>query len=106
MNNITYTHTFPTTILEALACGAPVVATSVGGIPEQIQDGATDFLTPPRAADAMAVQIVRLLEDDGLRLKMGAQAAEDAKQRFDLEEQVKEYLKWYEGIVCEWQPEP
>lgn len=34
------------------------------------------------------------------------QAAEDAKQRFDLKGHVKEYLKWYDKIVCEWQPEP
>ena len=45
--------TFPTTIIEALACGTPVVATAVGGIPEQIVEGKTGFLVPVGDAGAM-----------------------------------------------------
>ena len=75
-------------ILETLACGTPVVEAAVGGIPEQIEEGVTGFLIPPGDADAMAAQIVRLLEDDGLRQKMSGRAAEDAKKRFDLRRQV------------------
>ena len=74
----------PTTILEALACGTPVVVTAVGGIPEQIEDGITGYLTPPGDAEAMAARIVQLFEDDGLRARVGVQAAEDARKRIDL----------------------
>lgn len=92
--------TFPTTVLEALACGTPVVATAVGGIPEQINDGVTGFLTPPGDADVMAQRIIQLLDNDELRLKMGVQAVEDVKRKFDLENQAKEYLEWYRKIIC------
>jgi len=91
--------TIPTTVLEALACGTPVVATAVGGIPEQIEDGITGYLTPPGDAEAMAGRVVGLLEDEGLRQRMSEQAAEDARKRFDLERQAQEYLNWYEGIL-------
>ena len=50
--------TFPTTVLEALACGIPVVASAVGGIPEQVVEGQTGFLVPVGDARAMAERVV------------------------------------------------
>lgn len=81
--------TFPNTILEALACGTPVVASAVGGIPEQIEDGITGFLTQQGDSEAMVARILQLLEDDGLRLRMGMQATNAAKERFNLERQER-----------------
>lgn len=91
--------TFPTVVLEALACGKPVVATSVGGIPEQVEDGVTGFLTPPSDPEKMATAITRLLRDDALRNKMAGNAAEDARRRFDLNRQVNTYLTWYQEVI-------
>lgn len=91
--------TFPNTVLEALACGTPVVATAVGGIPEQIEDGVTGFLTPKGNSEMMADRIVRLLTDGDLRRRVGAQAAEMAQRQFDLNRQVEEYLAWYQDIL-------
>ena len=93
--------TFPNTVLEALACGTPVVATSVGGIPEQIDDGTTGFLVPPGDAKAMAARIRVLLDDDELRKKMGVHGAESARERFDVDKQAMEYLKWFSEIVSQ-----
>ena len=56
--------TFPTTILEALACGIPVVATAVGGIPEQVMEGQTGFLVPVGDARALARRVIDLLGDE------------------------------------------
>jgi len=87
--------TFPTTILEALACGTPVVASTVGGIPEQIVEGKTGFLVPSGDAQLMAKRIMQLLADDAYRQQLGRQAADDATQRFGLERMVNEYLQVY-----------
>jgi len=97
--------TFPTVILEALACGTPVIATDVGGIPEQVEDGITGFLTPPGDADAMAARVQQLLVDEALRSGFSANAAKTARQRFDLEHQADTYLAWYNEIVQRWQDE-
>jgi glycosyltransferase involved in cell wall biosynthesis len=91
--------TFPTSVLEALACGTPVVATAVGGIPEQIDDGETGFLVGSGDDEAMAEGIIRLLSDDGLRSRMGADAARVARRRFDLGHQADAYLAWYREMI-------
>jgi len=90
--------TFPNTILESLACGTPVIATAVGGIPEQIEDRKTGFLVPPGNAESMATAVQNLLRDEELRQRMGIQAAESAR-RFSLERMTDDYLEWYQEIL-------
>jgi glycosyltransferase involved in cell wall biosynthesis len=91
--------TFPTTILEALACGIPVVATAVGGIPEQIEQNKTGFLIPLGDAVDMAQSIQLLLEDDNLRQQVSHQAAETAQCKFNAERMANDYLDWYQNIL-------
>jgi glycosyltransferase involved in cell wall biosynthesis len=93
--------TFPNTILEALACGTPVVATAVGGIPEQIEDGRTGLLVPPNDAQALAAGLTALLSDDTRRRTMGVHASEAARDRFDLSRQADAYLQWYYRLVAD-----
>ena len=76
-----------------------MVATSISGIPEQVKDGKTGFLVPSGDAEMMASRIEQMLSDDGLHREMGAQAAKVARSRFDLEQQVSEYLNWYQEIL-------
>ncbi|MDD2340084.1 MAG: glycosyltransferase [Methanosarcina sp.] len=91
--------TFPNTVLEALACGTPVVASNVGGIPEQIIEGKTGYLVPEGDAEGMAEKIICLLENEYLNKQMGLEAAEDAKKRFSLEQMVNNYLMFYKSIL-------
>ena len=62
----------PIAILEAMAAALPVVATTVGAIPEQVVDGDTALLVPPANADRLAEALARLLPDAALRRRMGA----------------------------------
>lgn len=65
----------PIALLEALAAGLPVVATTAGGIPEVVEDGREGFLVAPGDAGAMAGRLLRLIEDPELREAMGEAAA-------------------------------
>jgi glycosyltransferase involved in cell wall biosynthesis len=93
--------TFPTVILEALACGTPVVATAVGGIPEQVTS-ATGVLVPAGDAHAMAEAVIALLTNNEARRLLGENAVKDARERFDLNQQVQGYLEWYGSIIADW----
>jgi glycosyltransferase involved in cell wall biosynthesis len=91
--------TFPTSVLEALACGTPVVATRVGGIPEQVDDGQTGFLVAPRDPEPLAGRTLQLLRDADLRRAIGRSASETAQRRFGLAKQVDAYLGWYQELA-------
>ena len=89
----------PLVIIEAQACGAPVVATAVGGIPELIEDGNTGFLVPLGDSNAMAERILEILLNDRLRECMSKNAAELARRRYNIQQQVESYLNWYMEIL-------
>jgi len=112
------TDTFPNTVLEALACGSPIVATAAGGVVEQVKGlqipdfalpdpdlnryslaKATGVLVPPGDAEAMAVGIERLLNHESLRRDLGVNAARDAESRFSLKRQADAYLAWYQQLA-------
>ena len=86
--------TFPISVLEALACGTAVVASRVGGIPEQVRDE-TGVLVEPGDPGALAAAIDSLLGDPIWRERMAAAGAEDARRRFSLERQIDAYVELY-----------
>ncbi|MGD0951030.1 MAG: glycosyltransferase [Methanotrichaceae archaeon] len=91
--------TFGNTLVEAMSCGTPVVATSVGSIPELIDESLTGFLVPQGDPVEMAQRIIELLSNEELRYKMGRDAAEAARHKFSLDRQVEAYLNWYKEIL-------
>ncbi len=93
---------FPTTVLEALACGTPVIATVVGGIPEQIDEGVTGHLVPAQDSAALAHALGEILADETRRRQMADQCRRVAAARFDLGHQVHRHLEWYQEILAGW----
>jgi glycosyltransferase involved in cell wall biosynthesis len=74
----------PIGILEAMASGLPVVATRIGGIPDQVRHGAEGLLVDRGDAGGLADALVRLIESPELRAAMGGAARLRAEERFDL----------------------
>jgi sugar transferase (PEP-CTERM/EpsH1 system associated) len=83
------------TILEAMAASRPVVATAVGGTPELVREGETGFLVPPGEDGALARRVESLLEDDALRVAMGATARKVIARDHPIARTVEAYNNLY-----------
>lgn len=88
-----------TSLLDAMACGKAIVATTAGGIPEVVEDGVTGLLVPPRDDHAMAQAIVRLLGNDDLRARMGKAGFARLAERFTVERMVAGTADVYARVV-------
>jgi L-malate glycosyltransferase len=86
-------------LLEAMSMGKPAIATSVGGIPEVIEDGFNGFLVPPKNPEALAERISQLLQDHALRSKMSQNAAQVVRERFDVQEMVRRIEQVYSTVL-------
>jgi glycosyltransferase involved in cell wall biosynthesis len=91
--------TFPSVVLEAGACGIPVVASAVGGILDQVESGRTGLLVPPEDAEGLARGVTELLDDRARREALGRQAAAVVRERFGAERMSGSYLRWYEEVL-------
>jgi hypothetical protein len=89
------TESFGLAALEAMACGVPVIASRVGGLPEVIVDGVTGFLPPAGDLDAMARAAIELLADDERASRMALAARQHAEAHFRPEPVVDRYLEVY-----------
>lgn len=76
---------FPTTVLEGMSAGLPVIGTDIGGIPEMIEDGVTGFTVPPDRPEIFADRLERLISDEALRTKMGKKGLERFNREFSLD---------------------
>ena len=87
--------TFGLVNLEAMEHGKPVVATSFGGSPEVVRDGATGFVENPFDVEAFSARVATLLRDPLLRARMGAAGRERLLERFTIDRLTAEYLEEY-----------
>jgi glycosyltransferase involved in cell wall biosynthesis len=90
---------FPVTVLEALSCGTPVVATNVGGIPEVIQNNETGILIPPSNPVSLAKAIDHLLENEDIRLEMTRRGREKVQKQYSLENACKKLRLIYKQLL-------
>jgi L-malate glycosyltransferase len=88
-----------TSLLDAMACGRPIVATEAGGIPEIVEDGVNGLLVPPRDAHALARAIVDALKHDEKRQRMGAAGLARVQERFTVERMVAETASVYARVA-------
>ncbi len=89
----------PIVVLEAMACGKPIVATSVGGVPELIVDGQTGILVPAKDAKAIASAIQYLVSHPEEAKQMGINARKRAVAHFDISICAKRHEEVYSGIL-------
>jgi len=73
----------PNVCLEAMACGVPVIATAVGGLPEIVQDGVNGLLVPSCDENALAAAMITLLNKPVLKFQLGVKARKDIIEHFD-----------------------
>lgn len=90
---------FGLTVSEALWKGTPVVATEVGGIPLQVLDGKTGYLTRPRDYQAMAERVLELLGDEALRERLGEAGREHIRENFLMPRLLLDWLRVLREVV-------
>ena len=88
-----------TSALDAMACGRPVVATRVGGLPEVVDHRETGLLVSARDPQSLADAIIELLQDQTLRERYGNTALERSAQRFNADRMVDETVEVYQRVA-------
>lgn len=91
----------PVALLEGMAAARPVVATSVGGIPDVVLPGRTALLAPPSDAEALAQACLYLIANDNMRQAMGQLGYERARTHFSIEVMVDRTAKLYATLLQE-----
>ena len=95
----TFTEGISNSIIEYMVMGKPVVATDGGGTPELVVDGETGFLVRPGDAEGLADRLCTLLDDAGLRARMGRLGRRHIEQHFAQERTVARYGEVYDRLI-------
>ena len=90
---------FGLTVSEALWKGTPVIATRVGGIPLQIEDGKMGYLTEPKDYQTMSERVLRILGDPDLGATLGAAGREHVRKRFLMTRLLLDWLKLLNDVI-------
>ena len=90
---------FPLSVLEAMSCGLPVVATDVGGVGEAVSDGVSGRLVAPGGTEAFAAALEELLGDASLRATMGERGRTDYESRYRVDPMIDAVAALYEELM-------
>jgi glycosyltransferase involved in cell wall biosynthesis len=82
-----------------MSCGLPVIATTVGGTPEIVDNMKNGVLVPPRDPEAMAQALSNLLENNELTATIGKKATKKIRESFSWEENVRQLKAVYEEVL-------
>jgi len=93
-----YREGFPRSVLEAMSCGLPVIATAIRGCREAVVDGETGLIVPPRDSEALARAVLALLDDSERAHEMGKKGRQRAVELFDQELVKKRFLTVFKAI--------
>ncbi len=94
-----YREGLPRGLIEAAACGRPIVTADVPGCREVVREGENGHLVPARDGAATAQAVRRLIEDAALRRRMGARGREIAEAEFSVEQFVAQHLEVYRAVL-------
>jgi glycosyltransferase involved in cell wall biosynthesis len=94
----THVEGLPLVLPEALACGKPVAASRIGGIPDVVREGSTGALFEPGNQESVTRTLLQLLSDGGRLWGMGQNAREDAVRRFGAARMARETAGIYDEI--------
>jgi glycosyltransferase involved in cell wall biosynthesis len=89
----------PLAVLEAMACGKPVVATPVGGVARAVVEGKTGLLVPPGKPGRLAAAISRLLQDPVEAARMGAEGRRRVESRYSLDQFTRSIESLYDALL-------
>ncbi len=89
----------PYTVLEAMGCEAPVVASSVGGVPEEVHDGVTGKIVPPGNSHALGRALLSMLKDPDRAKELGRAGRRQIEQTFSMESFIQKYEELYANIL-------
>jgi glycosyltransferase involved in cell wall biosynthesis len=95
-----YAEGMPNSLLEAMACGLPVIASRIGGVVDVVEDGKSGILVEPGDVSGLASAMVRLLKDAELRQRLGAEARKRIVEGFSIDRMAEEYIKLYGELIA------
>lgn len=97
----TLQESLPQSVMQAMAMGRPVIATTVGGLPEVVEDGISGILVEPENPHALSEAVISLLKDKERMKKMGDAGRKIAQEKYSVDAMVERMYNFYESLIRE-----